>query len=181
MNTDQALELVMQAGYDAGGHLDPATFRFREEVRDMCKADLCHSYGTRWVCPPACGSLEELATRCHPYKDGMAFQTICKMQDEYDLEVYPKVRENFRNSFNKLLDSLYETGEDFFMFGLDACGNCKECTYPDAPCRFPDRAFPSLEACGLVVSDTCRANRVKYYYGKNIVAFTGAFLFNPER
>ena len=36
---------------------------FRPEVREMCRADRCRSYGRNWCCPPACPSLEDMARR----------------------------------------------------------------------------------------------------------------------
>ena len=38
-----------------------------------------------------------------------------------------------------------------------SCGICKTCTYPDAPCRFPDRARRSMEACGIDVGAAAAA------------------------
>ena len=57
------------------------------------------------------------------------------------------------------------------------CGICEKCTYPDAPCRFPDRAFPSMEACGLVVNDVCKASGIPYNYGPRTMTFTGCVLY----
>ena len=55
---------------------------------------------------------------------------------------------------------------------------CKECTYPDAPCRFPEMMFPSMEACGLFVSKVCTDNGVAYNYGDEKIAYTCCVLFN---
>ena len=60
--------------------------------------------------------------------------------------------------------------------GAGTCTRCKECTYPDAPCRFPDKRVSSMEACGLVVMDTCKANGLGYYYGPQSIAYTSCFL-----
>ena len=35
------------------------------------------------------------------------------------------------------------------------CSICRACPCPDAPCRFPEKAMPSMEACGLLVSKVC--------------------------
>ena len=60
--------------------------------------------------------------------------------------------------------------------GAGACKICEECTYPDEPCRFPDKMEVSMEACGLFVSKVCTDNNLKYNYGQDKMAFTSCFL-----
>ncbi|MBQ1285744.1 MAG: DUF2284 domain-containing protein, partial [Lachnospiraceae bacterium] len=58
------------------------------------------------------------------------------------------------------------------------CNRCKECTYPDAPCRFPEKAVSSMESYGLYVSDVCKKNNVAYNYGPEKMCYSGCFLYN---
>ena len=44
-------------------------------------------------------------------------------------------------------------------------GLCKECTYPDTPCRFPDRVHGSLEANEIFVNELAEMAQVKYKNG----------------
>ena len=50
------------------------------------------------------------------------------------------------------------------------------CTCPDAPCRFPDQAFSSMEAYGMLVMQVCQANHLDYYYGPGKIAYTSCYL-----
>ena len=68
--------------------------------------------------------------------------------------------------------------EGFLPLGDGYCGRCKECTYPNSPCRFPDRSMSSMEAFGLFVSDVCRKNGIAYNYGPGKMCYTGCVLFN---
>ena len=61
--------------------------------------------------------------------------------------------------------------------GAGTCTRCAACTYPDAPCRHPETLAPSMEACGLFVSDVCRSNALPYYYGDRKIAFICCVLF----
>jgi predicted metal-binding protein len=54
--------------------------------------------------------------------------------------------------------------------------HCKTCTYPDAPCRFPEKMSASMEALGMVVSDVCKDNKLPYYYGAGTLTFVGCVL-----
>ena len=180
MEMQAALRLAEDAGFEVVAPMDPSKLNFMSEVRDMCAADKCRQYNKRWTCPPGCGTLDEMSELCLSYSDGVIFQTICRMEDEYDFETMGEVFKKLQESTKKLLEMIIESGEDMLPFGNDGCYNCEECTYPDDPCRFPEKAFPSLEACGLMVADVCMQNDVPYYYGKNTIAFTGGFLFNRK-
>ena len=178
MDIQRALELAKESGFEVAAPMEPRKLRFMHEVRDMCNVNKCGHYDNKWVCPPACGEIDEMEGRYHRFRDGVIFQTICYMEDEFDYEAMSKSMESHKKAMGKLLDTLRGIDEEFVPFGSDGCGNCEKCTYPGEPCRFPERAFPSLEACGLLVSDVCKDNGVPYYYGRNTIAFTGAFLFN---
>jgi predicted metal-binding protein len=210
-----ALKIARESGFDVMAPMDPQKLKFLPAVRDMCAANTRGQYGKKWICPPTCGDISEMAGRYHRFSNGVIFQTICRLDDEYDLESMYGVMENYVCAVRKLIETLGELGEEIVPFGSDGCGHCVKCAYQNAPCRFPKRAFPSLEACGLLVSDVCKDNDVPYYYysvtaklcqekrrrftalrqkrpmfgklfgitehyGRNTVAYTGAFLFNPE-
>ena len=80
-------------------------------------------------------------------------------------EVSKKVREIF-----------LEDRDDILMLSSEGCQNCKSCTYPDAPCRFPDKKVSSMEAYGMLVSQICKDNSLPYYYGDCTIAYTSCFL-----
>ena len=67
--------------------------------------------------------------------------------------------------------------------GAGGCGVCEVCAKKTGePCRFPDKAMPSLEAYGVNVSELARAAGMKYVNGQNTVTYFGAVLFSmPEK
>ena len=178
MDINKAMEMAKEAGFDTVATIDPGKMEFRSEVRDMCAA--CPGYGLSWGCPPACGTLEEVAARVKPYTSGILVQTICKMEDEYDMAAWGVAGGEHGTRFMELLARFQEI-TDVYPMGAGGCRRCEEgCSYPDAPCRHPELVFPSMEASGLLVSDVCRDNGVTYYYGPNTVAFNCCYLFKPE-
>ena len=60
--------------------------------------------------------------------------------------------------------------------GAGCCTQCGECTYPHAPCRFPEKMISSMEAFGILVLEVCQANGLPYYYGSDKIAYTSCFL-----
>ena len=100
------------------------------------------------------------------------------MEDEFDGEAIEEAQTMQRERFLDYCSRLREKGEVFLPMGSGGCGmQCAKCTYPDQPCRFPDKAFTSMEAYGLLVTDVCKSADTPYYYGRNTVTFTSCVLF----
>ena len=70
-------------------------------------------------------------------------------------------------------DKIHELFPDAMVIGD---GQCKICTYPDDPCRFPDKKSSSMEALGMVVSEVCADNGISYYYGPGTLTYVGCVL-----
>ena len=70
------LDMARAAGFEAAAPLRAEQLVFRPEVREMCRADRCRSYGRNWCCPPACPSLEDMARRMADYGDGVLVETV---------------------------------------------------------------------------------------------------------
>ena len=64
--------------------------------------------------------------------------------------------------------------------GAGGCGVCESCAKKtNEPCRFPEKAMPSLEAYGINVSELAKASGMNYINGQNTVTYFGAVLFSP--
>ena len=57
-----------------------------------------------------------------------------------------------------------------------SCTICRSCTYPDKPCRFPNKMLSSMEAYGLLVSAVCEASGLPYYYGPGTLTYSACIL-----
>ena len=163
-------------GFTNVARLDPATIELREEVRAMCASGKCRMYGRSWSCPPACGTLEELRTRISGYREGILVQTVGQLEDSMDGEGMMEAEAQHKAHFSDMHDLLLQDYPDLLAIGAGTCTRCKTCSYPDAPCRFPDRMTSSMEALGMLVLDVCKANGLTYYYGPNTIAYTSCFL-----
>jgi predicted metal-binding protein len=169
-------ELIKASGFSEIGSFDPDVLVVRPEVRDMCVADRCHAFGKSWSCPPACGSIEKYRELFRRYHKGYLFQTIATMEDAFDYEGIEQGSKEHKRRFNDLVERVSHTQRDILLLGSGACSLCEQCTYPDAPCRHPDKVFPSMEATGLVVYDVCALTDIPYYHGPNTIAFCGCAL-----
>ena len=111
----------------------------KPEVRDMCAGGSCQQYAKRWSCPPGCGTLEECNAQVNQYSYGILVQTVGDIEDSFDFEAMMEIQQTHKAHFDQMHKSICDQGEQVLALGAGCCTRCKECTYPDAPCRFPDR------------------------------------------
>jgi predicted metal-binding protein len=139
---------ALEAGFDAAGALDCSTIILRPEVREACEKDKCR----------------------------IIVQTVAKLEDEFDGEGMMEAARRHEQSFRSFSKELRKDYPGMLPLGTESCSSCDRCTYPDAPCREPHGASVPMEACGMMVSDVCRANGMDYYHGKGTLTYTGCFL-----
>jgi predicted metal-binding protein len=173
---DALVEKALAHGFSHASTLDAGTLRPRAEVRDMCGADKCGHYDKSWMCPPACGSLDEYEKRIREYSSGLIVQTTGELDDDFDYESMAETGRRQGRLFATFKGTLTLEYPRVLALGNGCCELCEECAYPNAPCRHPDDATQSMEAFGLVVSDVCRENGLGYYYGPKTITFTGCYL-----
>lgn len=176
----ERIELALSQGFTCAAPLNPAALSLREEVRDMCAADKCRAYNRNWTCPPHCGTLEECGARLAGMDCGLLVQTVGQLEDSFDFEAMAETEKAHLAHFHALADLLREKYPGVLCLGSGGCRLCKSCAYPE-PCRFPERACPSMEGYGLLVSEACESAGVPYYHGKNTLAYTACYLFPGER
>jgi len=103
-------------------------------------------------------------------------QTVGQMEDSFDVETMMETAANHKKNFDALWDELRKEYPGLMAMGTGGCSRCQKCAYPDAPCRFPDKLSHPMEGLGMIVSDVCKANGVKYYYGPGTLTYTGCVL-----
>lgn len=178
--TETVIKEALAAGFTSAAPLDPKKLDFMPEVRVMCAADKCRNYDKSWSCPPACGTLEEIARRVLSYDGGVLLQTTASLSDSFDYESMMEAQKNHARSLNVLTERLRSFLPDVLALGTGGCRICKECTYPSSPCRFPDRMMVSMEASGLLVSRVCENCGIPYYYGPGTMTYVACVLFREE-
>lgn len=167
-------QLAKAAGFHQVAPLRAETIELNPEVRQMCRQ--CHAFGTRWSCPPACGTLEQCREHISRYQEGILVQTVRELEDELDGEGMMEAEAAHIAHFHQLYAQLRVYYPDLLPLGTGGCRLCQSCTYPDASCRFPDRMVSSMEAYGMLVMQICKSNQLSYYYGPKTISYTGCFL-----
>ena len=176
LDMEKLKDLALEAGFTHMGPLERSTIELRPEVREMCRTGNCGAYGKKWSCPPACGSLSDCQSRLDQYAKGILVQTVGQLEDSLDYEAMMETEAEHKAHFAAMEKMLRVQYPHMLAIGAGACTKCRECTYPDAPCRFPNESFASMEAYGMLVLQVCKANDMQYYYGPNTIAYTSMFL-----
>ena len=169
---------ILEIGFEHAIFFDPAQLDFRQDVRDMCTAGKCHMYDRCWVCPPACGDVSKSVEKAKKFKKAVMMQTTRQLEDSFDIETMMEAAESHKKRFSQAVDLMRGYDPDCLPMGAGGCNLCRKCTYPDEPCRFPDKAFTSMEAYGLFVAAECKKAGLEYNYGPNTLTYSSCILFN---
>lgn len=178
VKTEDYILLASEAGFSHAAALAMDSLEFRPEVRSMCAADLCRSYGRSWSCPPAAGSLEAVSAKASGYSRGIIVQTTGELKDDFDIDAIRCIFAKHVKTFDTLVRQVRMTAPGCLPMGAGACTRCRSCTYPGRPCRHPDRLWPSMEAYGLLVSDVCLRSGLEYNYGSGTMTYTSCILID---
>jgi len=168
-------EDLAELGITEFGFISTEEIVFSPEVRQLCEGNLCRSYGKTWACPPAVGTYEECRQTLLGYRRAMVFAARYPLEDSFDLEGMQAGHREFK----AVCDRLYERLEKpFLLLSNEGCHRCAACTYPNAPCRFPERLFPSLEGYGMLVNRLAQSAGIPYVGGANTVSYFGMVCFD---
>lgn len=171
-------ETAIQSGFWEAGYLETAKLNFYPEVRAICEGNACRNYGASWACPPGVGTIETCRERVSRYEHMLLFSKKYELEDSFDFEGMTEGLRDFKRTTDRFQQELSGELTDYLLLSNEGCGRCAECTYPDAPCRFPQYLHHSLEGYGFVVSELAGLAGVRYNNGPNTVTYFGALLLN---
>ena len=174
---DKLKNIAFETGFTEVGELNINELEYETEVRKICESNQCGKYGSSWVCPPATGTLEECKKRVEQYDHMLLLNGKFDLEDSFDFEgmiagmhEFKKRIENFDRKLKGMVDS-------YLILGNEGCSRCEKCTYPDAPCRFPEKLYQTVEGYGFNVSKMAASAGMKYNNGQNTITYFGALLF----
>jgi len=176
------LDFLQEKFYEAGvleyGYTRPSDINFRQMIRDICAENTCGRYGTTWACPPAAGTVDECRERCLKYDTMFVFSCMTFVDDPLDLESMGQGMGSFQKVSHEVYSLVRPYLGESLLLANESCNTCETCTYPDAPCRFPDKLNHSIESFGLLVSEVTDKAGIAYDNGYGTVTYFGAVLFN---
>ena len=148
---------------------------FRRYVVDACAMNYCGQYGKTWQCPPGIGNFEDLQKECLSYENALVFTTCHAIEDSFDIEGMDEGRKTHEKTTDEVLRLFSD--KKIKALSAEGCGLCKKCTYPTAPCRFPDKARSSVEANGISVVELAQNCGIRYKNAPNTVTYFSVILY----
>ncbi|MBI9008502.1 MAG: DUF2284 domain-containing protein [Tenericutes bacterium] len=150
---------------------------FRDEYIAKCAANHCGQYNKKWSCPPAIEEIDFYKKRILSYENILLFSWIGKLEDNYDVEGMDEARHIIMKLTYILKRKLDSKKYDYMLLGAGSCEICKDCTYPNEPCRHPELMLIPMEAFGIDVYDLSKKCNTKYYNGTNTVTYFCAIIY----
>ncbi len=155
--------------------LTPQELTFTERIRVVCEQE-CPMYGRSWACPPAVGTVAECKARCLSYDQVLLLTSIAEVADTADLEETLATRAPHEALTRDVKQLLLDCGaQDVMALSTEACAHCETCSYPDAPCRHPDRMFPCVESHGVTVTDLAERYGMEFFNAGMVIWFSLLF------
>ena len=147
--------------------------------RKMCESNACGVYGRCYMCPPDVGDADKLMAEVGEYDYALVYQTVSELEDSFDFEGMIEAKQKSYPLAQSLRSVFADMGiKKVLHLGAGGCGVCESCSKQSGePCRFPQKAMPSLEAYCVNVSELARAASMKYINGQNTVTYFSEILF----
>ena len=149
---------------------------FSERVRYICRTE-CPMYNTTWACPPAVGSVEACRERVMAFDEGLLIATITEVSDIANIEQTLATRAEHEEITRQVLGMVRQQATDTLTLSTEACAHCEHCTWPNAPCCFPDRMFPCVESHGILVTDLAEKHGIDFLAQGNLVTWFSLILY----
>ena len=113
----------------------------------------------------------------------MMVSKVYIMENKYDMKAMFEGAKDFEISLRKTIESVEKEYPDVnvMILGAGPCMYCKKCSNLDGlPCVHPDKAYPSVEACGIDVMSLSKDTGIKYNNGTNTVTYLGLVLYSSS-
>ena len=141
----------------------------------------------RWICekrvrivssPP--GPVRRLwevwrsaGTAVLPTKECFLFSTIAEVSDVINFEEMLSTRREHENITAAIEQFIKSQGTGCMALSTESCDICETCTYPDAPCRFPEKMHPCVESHGIIVSELAEKYNLDFTLSPNQILWFG--------
>ncbi len=182
MEKNKLIESVLALGAHRAGIVATGEIVLDRVFRDICAANACGMFGKCWMCPPDVGDIDRLMAEVGTYDFALVYQTVNQLEDSFDYEGMVDARKQLYALSQQIRRAFDEMGvKGSLHLSAGGCGVCQKCAKQiGEPCRFPDRAMPSLESYGIHVAELARSAGMKYTNGPDTVTYFGAVLFSAD-
>ena len=164
------------------GELKIADVPFNIELRALCESNACGNYNKNHMCPPLVGGPDFLIAGAKQYSDVIVFSKVFTLEDSYDYDGMLNGQKAFKADFYEIAVLAESVFSKPLILGVGGCELCEDCSAKNGlPCRTPIKAYASLEAYCIQVSELARLSGLDYINGTNTVTYFGSVFVKSER
>ncbi len=171
------ISAALEMGFSVAGDVNTDFIECEEDIRALCAPDKCPNYGSGWICPPGCGSVENCRGIVQRYKNALLLQSISENVDMSRGEELQRLAETHNRLAAELFVRIRIEQGDAYLLTTGGCALCEKCSYPDEPCRFPDKNRGSLSAFGINVEKLCKKAGIEYSFIPSVVRLIACVLY----
>lgn len=173
------IEKLKESGAQKAAVIAVSDIYFDESLIKLCEMNTCGNYNKCWTCPPLVGDTKRLIEKVKQYQHAAVFSCFYELEDSFDIEGMARGSRQFQEVVQQIGTQCRKSGEDVLLLGAGGCKLCPVCgAVTGEACRFPDRAYASLESHGIFVSRLAETAGMKYINGKNTVTYFGAVMYH---
>ena len=171
------IEAAKALGFTDAVSIDAELVQCEESIRALCAPDKCGNYGSSWICPPGCGSIESCRKIVDGYKNAILVQSMSENVDFSNGEEMLNITKAHNELAVKLFKQIRKEQGSAYLLTTGGCGLCEECTFPDEPCRIPDKNRGSLSAFGINVTKLCEKAGMEFSFANGIMRMMACILY----
>jgi len=179
MKEQALIESALQCGAAKAAVIPADRIVLSASFREICRSNGCGNYGRCYMCPPDVGEIETLMEKVRQFPRGLLYQTITPLEDSFDIEGMTAASAEHAQVSQRLQQAAKGLGlQKTLHLTCGGCHLCETCAKREnQPCRFPDKALPSMESYGIDVYQTVRDTPLRYINGQDTVTFFGLLLW----
>ena len=111
-NTESLIEAALKMGFSAAAVMETMELTIVPEYRKYCEQNLCGRYDVLSVCPPKCGTVEDMVRKLKKYCFAFILQTTVSPSEAEQRKEQPLHNE----MAEKLMEHLSEYGIGEYLF-----------------------------------------------------------------
>ena len=156
--------------------IDPKELEFADRIRWICENE-CPMYGKTWACPPGVGTVAQCSGKCAEFDSCLLISTITEVADITNMYETLATRPAHEELTSQVEEMMVEQGVKPYILSTEACAICEKCTYPDGPCRFPEKMHPCVESHGINILPLLENLGLPFQFGENVVTWVSLLFF----
>ena len=148
------------------------------ECRKLCEMNLCKEYGATWGCPPGVGTEKECLNVIDKFSKTAILIRKHENVDTKNEALLRGLSACHQDVCREFSEILRKKGYEVLPLGNGGCSYCSDCSYPNDPCRFPDKKVTSMSGYGIMIEEYLKSQNIDFEFRQDSITLYGLILYN---